>query len=387
MATRVYTYTFTGSEAAGAIVLTDPFPAFTGAFTVAYSISPAPTGTINFQHQFVKGATPTVGWVLNQAVSATNLSGSNSATVGTPSGSWPFTDWTSYRLQYTNQLSANRAGKTLTITFSGVNVPSAIPCPYGTQPASGAPAIALVTDAAIAAACTLIGMPWLAVLFAPLVGYAIDVGALCGSGPPPMPLVTNDDLLSDASSRVAALQSSLWYTLCECKPGTPSPVPYPLPTGSKPTGWPDEPTYSCDPANLCATLIQIQKRLDQLSQTDQNILELVTTVQRYKAPTSSTAGTARTGLSGAGSFAISRPLGFRVDVTARPPGRALEGTPPYLWNLGWLSISDGTRMIEEKRLSQTSFEWYPQDGSIATTFSYWLYDGVVITVTPLAVPA
>lgn len=383
MGSRALTYTYTGSETGSAVLATMALPAFTGNFTITAQMSTTPTATHNVRYQFFRSSDSFVC----RDVSSSFTSGENpdvlTGTVGTPSASWPATNFDQFRLLLSSSSWAGRVGATITVTVSGANVSDPNPCQYGTRPSASAPAIAFVTDATIAAACTLIGAPWLAVLFAPLIGYAIDVGALCGSGPPTMPTITNNDLLSDISSRVAALQATLWYSVCECVPGTPAPIPYPPPSLTQPTGWPSDPVYNCDPANLCATLTLILKRLDQLSQTATADLTLTTLIQRYEVPMAYISSISRGPLTGSGTFAIARCVGLRLEVTAGLPTRQLEGNPPYVWNIGWVSVLDGTRMLEEHRISQQYREWFPQEMPLAGTVNYWLYPGVSLQITEL----
>lgn len=383
MGTRTLSYTYTGSETGSAVLATMALPAFTGNFTITATMSTTPTATHNVRYQFFRSSDSFVCRDVSSSFSAGENPDVLTGTVGTPSASWPATNFDQFRLLLSSSSWAGRAGATITVAVSGANVSDPNPCQYGTRPTSSAPAIAFVTDAAIAAACTLIGAPWLAVLFAPLIGYAIDTGALCGSGPPPMPVITNASLLDDISSRIAALQSTMWYSLCECVPGTPAPVPYPLPEPAQPVGWPPAQTYSCDPANLCATLTLILKRLDELSTTTIGTAQLVTLIQRYEVPFATVDGGVHAGLTGAGSFAVQRSVGFRVEITAGTPTRQLEGTPPYLWNAGWVSCSEGSRMLSEHRIAQEFREWLPQEAPLATVFSYWLYSGVTLRVTEL----
>jgi len=292
------------------------------------------------------------------------------------------TNITGYHIQATSS-SHSPAGYVVDSTVEVTWSDASTFCAYGTRPSAAAPAIAFVTDATIAAACALIGAPWLAGLFAPLIGYAIDTGQLCGQGPPTMPPITSDDLLEDASSRLSSLLATYWYSVCECVPGTPPPTAYVPPALTQPSDWPPAPTYTCNPADLCATLTLMLKRLDQLSVGLNNVNQLATLIQRYGTPFATVTSTVHAGLTGAGTFAISRVAGFRVAVTSLPPGRQLEGTPPYNWNVGWLSVADATHMLQEKRLSQTDFEWVVDGLQLADHFSYWLYPGVTMTVTEL----
>jgi hypothetical protein len=81
---------------------------------------------------------------------------------------------------------------------------------------------------------------------------------------------------------------------------------------------------------------------------------------------------------------VSRLIGMRVDITSHTTTRPdLEGNPAYVWDQGWMSILTGDGMIEEKRISQTHFEWLPKQMPLALTFGFELRPGTVATFTEL----
>jgi hypothetical protein len=115
-----------------------------------------------------------------------------------------------------------------------------------------------------------------------------------------------------------------------------------------------------------------------------SIYQLLTTVQRYKAPFAYIRGATHSGVSGTGATAISRLIGYQLVVTARPGAhRVSGGNPSYIYDLGWVSVSDADGMIEEKRLTRDSMLWFPQLGQLATSFNYFLQSGVTISWTEL----
>ena len=119
-----------------------------------------------------------------------------------------------------------------------------------------------------------------------------------------------------------------------------------------------------------------------LRQVQQNS-KLVTLLQRYGLPFKYLLGPAHAGLSGAGSLPISGLVGVRCDITSALPAKQLEGTPPYLWDLGWMSIMTPDGMIQEQRITRDTQVWQPQLVQEASTFGYFLKPGVVATVTEL----
>ena len=89
------------------------------------------------------------------------------------------------------------------------------------------------------------------------------------------------------------------------------------------------------------------------------------------------------GLSGSGSLAISGLVGIQIDITSPLPPRQLEGTPPYIWDLGWMSILTPDGMIEERRITRDTQVWQPHLMNEATTLGYFFKEGVVGTITEL----
>lgn len=115
-----------------------------------------------------------------------------------------------------------------------------------------------------------------------------------------------------------------------------------------------------------------------------SIYQLVTVMQRQHVPFAYVAGTQHSGVSGTGSAVISRLLGFQLTVTAHPStNRISGGNPSYIYDMGWVSVSDADGMIEEKRLTRLSMVWIPRMGQLATQFNYFLQSGVTLTWTEL----
>lgn len=154
--------------------------------------------------------------------------------------------------------------------------------------------------------------------------------------------------------------------------GTPIPTPTPEPL---PPNYPAPPVASCGTlADVCALLSQLMLRVQQLG-TAVNIL------QRWGKPFGYVDGVEHAALTGTGQFPISRLLGMHVFVVEPPPGEpVLPGNPPYLWDVGWMSINDSSGMLEEKRITRSGFDWLPRDMPLASSFNYALNPGVVLTV-------
>ena len=217
------------------------------------------------------------------------------------------------------------------------------------------------------------------VALAPLIGLSLGVQQLCGSQPPQMP--TLDPVLQNNTIPVLfqALQAAAWPYYCQCVPGSPAPINFPAPTFTPPAGWPTAPTFSCDPANLCATLTAILQTLNQMSMQIGSTGQLVTFLQRYGLPFATILGATHSALSGSGQFAISRLIGIQANVTAKPTNtRVLQGNPPYNMDLGWMALSSRDGMLIEKRVTRDTFTWLPVGAQNATLFSWSLTPGTTM---------
>lgn len=162
-----------------------------------------------------------------------------------------------------------------------------------------------------------------------------------------------------------------------CPPNAPVIPPDPTPA-AKPTGFPDAPA-----AGTCTTVQDVCNSLLSLDRRLSDMFAFVKTIQRYRVPFGVVEGTLHTGLSGTGSLSLPGIVGLRVTITTNPPGPVLTGNPPYLWDRGWLSVNDAAGMLAEKRLTRTSFEWFPDTPGLITTFQWSLTAAVVIEVQEL----
>jgi hypothetical protein len=344
--------------------------------TVTQSV--ATTATTGVALVCVGGPTPGSGMITcNVAPGAT--SGSSISTLVIPAGT------TGVQLQISSSGSTGGVtysfNLTITVTYSDAVPPA--PCPYGTRASAAAPTIAIITDSAITAALTVIGAPWLAFFFAPLVGYALSTGTVCTALPAPVPTITTGSLLETINEKLAVLNSIMWWSLCECVPGAGTVLTPPMPVLVQPPDFPVYGPYPCTNSDICTTLIQIMKRLDELNQSQQVNINQTTTVVTGQNPLAYKAGTVHSGLNASGSLGVSKLVGVRIEMTTGAPGIVLPGTPPYLWDVGWMSVSDGGAMLQEKRITRTSYEWFPEEMILASTFGYFLNPGVQVTMTEL----
>jgi hypothetical protein len=382
VATATLVHTFTGSETYAPFASGVLAP-FTGTFTIHAVRTGTNSNSMNVDVKFFN-AGATVCWQQSVTWTAgTSDGGVQTFVVGTPSANWACTNWTGWSMQYDNlQFTPQSLGSTITLTLTYTPLAPPVPCAYGTRITSTTTALVMITEAMINAVLTAVGAPWLAFLFWPLIGLWIETAPICGQGPPTPPTITPLSLLEAIGDKLQMFQTLAWFTLCECVPGTPSPTPFPPPTLTKPTGWPNDPVYTCDPNAICATLTQILKRLDQLSTSQQINVTSTNTIVTRPLPLAYKVGASHT-VSGEGSVTVAHLVGVRVRLDSAPPGKALPGTPDYLWNLGWMSLSDGGAMLQEKRITRALAEWFPLEAELASTLGYWLYPGMSVTLTEL----
>lgn len=114
----------------------------------------------------------------------------------------------------------------------------------------------------------------------------------------------------------------------------------------------------------------------------QQIYQLVTLLQRYTLPFAYILGAAHSGLSGSGSFAISRLQGMRCHLTSRAIGGGESaGVPNYLFDQGWMSIETADGLVDQVRITAVDQVWQSRLFSEAVTFGYYLQPGCVATFT------
>lgn len=116
----------------------------------------------------------------------------------------------------------------------------------------------------------------------------------------------------------------------------------------------------------------------------ENILGYVKLLQRQLAPFAYLSSTAHAGLTGAGTIAVQGLLGIRIDLTTIPASLHQDhSTPPFIFNVGWVSMEDSNGFIDEKRAHAQHQVWFPRIASDATLVGYSFSAGVVATITEL----
>lgn len=257
-------------------------------------------------------------------------------------------------------------------------------CQYGTRVKAGFSGTQWITQASIETVLDHVAMPWWASLFFRLIGGSFLAETLCQQLPPQLPILTADTFNWSIEKVLQVWNAVAWDTYCECAPGATTPVSPPSPTQPQPPGFVPMPIPGCDNANLCGTVQAIATQVAVISGQLVRYGELITLLQRYTLPFEYVRGAKHSGISGKGSIQVSRLLGLGVHIALQaPPPKVLKGNPPYLWNQGWLSISNADGMVVEKRIAQDDFNWLPKDMPMATLVGWDLYPGCVVDITEL----
>jgi len=111
-------------------------------------------------------------------------------------------------------------------------------------------------------------------------------------------------------------------------------------------------------------------------------------LQRYGLPFAYTSGAQHVGLSGSGAAPLERSVGLQIQVTAFPPGnQQMLGQPPYIFDLGWISVLTPDGLLDEIRLTRQTTTWMSKLIPSSTRIGWGLRDGVVVSITELRAEA
>ena len=192
-------------------------------------------------------------------------------------------------------------------------------------------------------------------------------GAACG-------LSLNSGFISHAEAAVPTGTTRIQY-LWQVTGGLSAPFSwhavYSLYCGTTPTG-----TGGTVP-QPCPTDPFVQGVLEQ-------ILALVTLIQRQAAPFAYIAGTVHAGLSGNGHFAVQGLLGAKVSIDTFPSGVGLEsGDPDVVWQGGWINWANADGAAAREWISASPLVSLPALAGQYTELHYSLPPGVTVTITEL----
>jgi len=131
------------------------------------------------------------------------------------------------------------------------------------------------------------------------------------------------------------------------------------------------------PAPCCPADPTLQLQVD-------TILRMVTLLQRQLVPFAYISSTAHAGLTAQGSIAVQGLLGVRIDLTTLPATyRQDSSSPPFIFDVGWVSMQDANGFIDETRAHAQHQNWFSRIASDATVIGYSFAPGIVATVTEL----
>lgn len=121
----------------------------------------------------------------------------------------------------------------------------------------------------------------------------------------------------------------------------------------------------------------VQGMLDQ-------ILQLVTLIQRQAVPFAYVASTVHAGLTGNGEIAVQGLIGVRVLITDSGGGLgADDGTPDYLWNGGWINWGTADGFRHREFIAASPLTSMPRAAGQYTRVGYSLPPGIEIEITEL----
>jgi hypothetical protein len=117
-------------------------------------------------------------------------------------------------------------------------------------------------------------------------------------------------------------------------------------------------------------------KLDQM-------MQLLTLVQRQAAPFAYITGPAHAGLTGNGSFSIGSCLGLLLNVSVPTRAGREDGTPVTIFDCGWINFATADGYTERFFVSSDSQVVLPRLPGIFTLVGYSLAPDVTITATEL----
>jgi len=117
----------------------------------------------------------------------------------------------------------------------------------------------------------------------------------------------------------------------------------------------------------------------------QQILQMVTLIQRQAAPFGYVYGDNHTGLTGHGSFAVSSLIGVSVDVTTLPSsyGRIDAASPAEYFDLGFITLGTADGYEHSRRIDHDGTLLIPPGAGLFTAVGYSLSPGVEVAIREL----
>jgi hypothetical protein len=117
-------------------------------------------------------------------------------------------------------------------------------------------------------------------------------------------------------------------------------------------------------------------------QIDQ-ILQLVTLIQRQSVPFAYISGTLHSGLTGTGVVSVSGILGVLANASVPTPTSLLPGTPDVRLPIGRLNLATADGYTDRVELVTDSQVFFPRAAGVYTSIGYTLEPGVTLALTEL----
>jgi len=115
-----------------------------------------------------------------------------------------------------------------------------------------------------------------------------------------------------------------------------------------------------------------------------NILGMVTLIQRQAVPFAYVAGTAHAGLTGRGSISVQGLIGARVEVTAFGSNTGEQlADPDVLWDAGWVNWGSADGVSSRQFITAQQMLTLPSLAGQYTQIHYSLEPNVTVTITEL----
>lgn len=267
--------------------------------------------------------------------------------------------------------------------FNWSSAPTAY-CSSGTRSKAGVPVQQLLTQPLVETILAGVSASPLAPALVSFFGTIYFIEDLCSQLPPPVPPIDSSVWIKGGLFLKQLLDAAAWPYFCECVPASPAPTPPPLPVITVPPGLATIPPVTCDPLELCNSLVALLEQVGQLQFVVNTLYKIVTEQQRFGLPFSYIRGRSIPRVSGSGQVDIERLVGIQAVVDERPDQlQTFTGAPPYIADLGWISCFTPDGMLDEIRLTRDVQVWFSKLLPTATSIGWGLRQGVIVSFTEL----
>jgi hypothetical protein len=115
------------------------------------------------------------------------------------------------------------------------------------------------------------------------------------------------------------------------------------------------------------------------------ILQLVTLIQRQKVPFATVTQSTHPAVTGSGSIAVSGAIGARIVVTGIPPGSSIyEGDVDAMYDIGWINWTGPSGVTPRSWIEVSPMLSMPEGAGTFTGLSYTLTPGAAVTIEILS---